>query len=53
MIGKQVWWDDRSPRYVFLRTGYVDEVDGRNICIDGNWVWRADLTNLRDTENLK
>ncbi|WP_439125966.1 MAG: hypothetical protein ACNJA3_29090 (plasmid) [Pseudomonas rhizophila] len=48
-IGKQVWWDDHSTRYVMLRTGIVDEVDGGNICIEGNWLWRNDLKSLRDT----
>lgn len=46
-IGKVVQWDDISPRYIFERSGIVEEVRGRNIVIDGDWLWRANLKNLR------
>lgn len=49
MIGKQVWWDDISARYVFLRTGIVTGQYGRNIEIDHSYYWMADLAHLRDT----
>lgn len=49
-IGSQVWWDDYSSRYVCLRTGIIDEVQGGNINIEGNWMWRNDLRNLRNFE---
>lgn len=47
-IGKMVFWDDVSSRYIFMRCGVVDEVSGKNICIDGNWLWRTSLKNLRN-----
>lgn len=50
LIGKQVWWDDHSSRYVFLRTGIVTGVAGRNIEIDDSYRWMPNLTALRDTE---
>ena len=51
LIGKRVFWDDISVRYVFLRQGIVDDVSGKNICIDGNWETRSSLKNLRNYEN--
>lgn len=49
-IGTKVYWDDHGSRYVFLRAGIMEEVGGRNVCIDGNWHYRADLRSLRTTE---
>tara|TARA_R110000765_G_scaffold244631_11_gene346893 strand:+ start:1833 stop:2057 length:225 start_codon:yes stop_codon:yes gene_type:complete len=49
-IGQQVWWDDHSSRYVMLRTGFLDGVSGGNIDIEGNWLWRNNLKDLRNFE---
>jgi len=48
-IGKQVWWDEHSNRYVMLRTGTITEVYGRQLAIDDNWTTLANLRDLRDT----
>lgn len=50
LIGQRVYWDDVSNRYVFLRSGIVEEVCGYQICIDGNWHMRKNLTALRNFE---
>lgn len=49
-IGKQVWWEESGGHYTVTRTGYLEEVEGRNVMIEGNWLWRADLIMLRDTK---
>lgn len=51
-LGQVVYWDERgSRRYKgAVRSGVLTEVLGRNLCINGDWKWRTDLTNLRTTE---
>ena len=49
-IGKRVWWDDHSSRYVFLRSGILNSAEGRRVEIDGNWLSRSSLRALRTTE---
>lgn len=50
-IGKIVEWEEHSSRYIVYRCGIVDEVSGRNICIEGSWQWMADLKNLKIKED--
>lgn len=50
-IGKKVYWDDPSSRYVMLRQGFLTEVKGKNLLIDGDWKWRTHLRNLRNFEH--
>lgn len=45
-IGKMVYWEDHGQRYVFLRCGVLQGVQGKNLKIDDDWKWRTDLTNL-------
>lgn len=47
-IGETVWWDEDAKRAWVLRCGIVTDVIGRNIEIDHDWKWRADLKNLRN-----
>ena len=47
-IGKKVYWNDVGSRYIFLRSGIIEEVSGKNILIDGNWLWRSNLKCLRN-----
>lgn len=51
-IGQTVYWDDVSPRYVFLRQGVVQEVHAHNVMIDGDWKWLPNLkrNHLRTEE---
>ena len=48
LIGKRVAWDEISPRYHFERSGILEEVDGRNVKIDGDYKWLPYLTNFRE-----
>ena len=50
-IGKRVYWDDVSSRYVFLRSGIVESVKGWHVEIDGDHRHRSNLKNLRNFEN--
>lgn len=50
-IGKMVFYDDIGPRYIMLRSGTLQEVDGRNVKIDGNWYWMSHLKGFRNFEN--
>lgn len=51
-IGRQAWWDDISNRYHFIRTGYLEGVQGKNLLIDGDYKWLPSLRshNLRTTQ---
>ena len=50
-IGSRVYWDDPdSARYKGSeRSGILEEVIGKNVCISGNWLWRNNLRNFRTT----
>ena len=50
-IGKRLYWDDVSARYIFLRSGIVEEVFGRHMNCGGNIYSIRDLKNLRNFEN--
>lgn len=52
-VGKKVYWDDVSSRYVFLRSGIVEEVWGHNVLISGSWYWFFKLRDwdVRNFEN--
>ena len=46
-IGKTVYWDDVSSKYVFLRQGIVEEVLGHNVLISGEWYWFYKMKNWK------
>lgn len=46
-IGKNVYWDEVGPRHIFLRHGKLEDVQGYNVLIDGDWKLRKRLLNLR------
>lgn len=48
-IGNRVWWDDIDSRWNFTRSGFIEDVKGKNILIDGDWKWLPKLRNLRTT----
>jgi len=50
-IGKKVYWTVRC-RGVLVKyeSGVLTEVKGRNLMIGGDWKWRPDLWELRDTQ---
>lgn len=50
-IGKVVAWEEHSSRYIFERVGVIEDVKGRNLCIEGDWRWMADLKNLKIKED--
>lgn len=46
--GKDVEWDYAVDALGFLtRSGHVEKTAGRNLLIDGDWKWIADLENIR------
>lgn len=47
LIGQKVYWDDPGPRYIFLRDGILEDVQGLHVCINGDWKERRYLKNLR------
>lgn len=47
-IGQTLYWDDASNRYVFLRSGILEEVTGKNLRIDGDYKYIKDLPGLRN-----
>lgn len=49
-IGKTVYWDDVGSRYIFLRQGVLEGVNGRTLLIDGDYKERGRLTKLRSTK---
>lgn len=50
-IGTQVFWDDISAKYHFIRSGILTGVYGRSLEFGpGNWKERRDLKGLRTTE---
>ncbi len=56
LIGKRVEWDDttRTTTLGFIRVdrrggnGILEDVQGRNVVIGGDYLWLPDLTNLRE-----
>lgn len=53
LIGKKVEWEyahDRQRGTCFVRQGYVQAVKGKNICIDDDWLWGPELSNLKIVE---
>ncbi len=49
-IGEKVQWEDcidhRRGTFM-LRTGKLQDVKGRNVMINDNWLWLPDLANFR------
>jgi len=52
-MGKQVYWDDIGSRWIFLRTGILEEYTRRQVCIDGNWYMMNRLSGLRNYSGIK
>lgn len=57
-IGKRVYWDERDSARYYGRelSGILEDAAGKNIMINGDWKWKPNLLNLRDTskhEELK
>ena len=50
-IGRRVFWDERdTARYYGSElSGILTRVEGRNLEINGDWKWKSNLLNLRDT----
>ena len=49
VIGQKLYWDDVSPRYIFLRDGVAEEVWKGHIRFgDGDYKRIRDLPNLRN-----
>jgi len=48
--GQRVYWDDVGTRYIFLRDGILEDAEGANVLIDGDWKHRSSLKNLRNFE---
>lgn len=44
LVGRTV--DFLEHRWHRKRTGVIDEVSGRNICIDNNWYWLPDIRKM-------
>ena len=55
LIGKTLYWDDISPRYIFLHNGVLTGVEGKRIDFDDaqNWRLRTRYVNLRTTKELE
>ena len=49
-VGEKVYWDDVSARYIFLRSGILTGVFGRQVEVDGDYKPMKDMTNLRNFE---
>ena len=47
-IGKQVAWDD--PYLIRLSKGMLEDAEGKNLLIDGDWKWRSRLSGLHVVE---
>jgi len=48
-IGQKVYWDDAGSRYVFLRSGILEEVFRGNVRMgDGDYKRIKDLPGLRN-----
>lgn len=46
-IGKVVEWDVENRVSIITRRGTVEEIKGKNICIDGDWKWLPDIKDIR------
>ena len=49
-VGEKVYWDEVSSRYVYLRSGILTDVIGRNVAVDGNYKLMNDRLNFRNFE---
>lgn len=48
-IGKQVEWEEGYDpnRGSFVRSGVLEDVQGKNVIISGDYKWYPDLRNLK------
>lgn len=54
LIGKRVEWEfahDRHRGTFLSRGGVLQDVQGRNALVSGEWQWLPDMTNLHETES--
>ena len=50
LIGKRIEWEyahDHNRGSYFVRKGFVEDVKGRNMWVDGDVMWGPDLNNIR------
>jgi hypothetical protein len=52
-IGKGVEWDEPTRISLIPRRGYVEDVKGKNVLINGDWKWLPDIKEFRliETKN--
>lgn len=50
-LGKEVLWDETDHVYRYPCTGTLQEVEGYNLLINGDWKWRPKMINLRTKES--
>lgn len=53
LLGKKIYWEittDVNRGYFRSNEGHVLDARGRNINIDGNWLWLPTLENVRIIE---
>jgi hypothetical protein len=51
LIGKRVEWEYSHCRHrgtCLVREGMLEQVQGRNALVSGDWHWLPDMTNLRE-----
>ena len=49
LIGKRIMWRECfGYRGDIIRSGVLEEVQGRNVVIDGDWKWLPDLTGAEE-----
>jgi hypothetical protein len=50
LIGKLIEWEGRRPPgypYVDKYSGWVEDVQGKNVLINGDWKWLPHMFNVK------
>jgi len=53
LIGKKVEWEYGHDHYrgtYNVRSGIVEASEGRNLLVDGDWMWYPDMKNLKEVD---
>lgn len=56
LIGKRVEWEfapNRARGTCLVRSGILQDVQGRNVMVSGEWQWLPDLTNFKEVDNTE
>lgn len=55
-IGKKIEWEEAHDRHrgtCLVRTGTIEDIQGKNLLVDGDYKWYPNLVNLKIFDPVK